>query len=159
MGESAFRPSESLRKARAKLLIELRRDPLLEPANVPAARLASLCGVPERTLRDWMRDHDRCAYLLAKYAVEEKAIYLLDLTLDNLGDRLNNVTEMSDKDLIAAAKLLSEIVARHEDASAPETDFSKLPPEQLRAIIEKVLPLLPPLPTVGPAMEPAPERM
>lgn len=106
-----------------------------------------------------MRDHDRCAYLLAKYAVEEKAIYLLDLTLDNLGDRLNNVTEMSDKDLIAAAKLLSEIVARHEDASAPETDFSKLPPEQLRAIIEKVLPLLPPLPTVGPAMEPAPERM
>lgn len=140
---TGFAPSSAQRAAKSKLLIAMRHDPLLDPAQLPLRQLAAICGVGEQTIHDWYKRNEFRTFLLARYEMEERAVSLLGTALDHIGERLGG---MSDKDLIQAAKLLADVVQKQEDAAAPEPDLSKLPPEQLRALIERVLPLLPPIP-------------
>ena len=138
--ERTWQPGDRQRAAKAKLLIAMRHDPLLDPSQLTVEQLATYMGVSHVTANDWGKHPEFRKWLVAKHEVEEKAQYLLDNWLRKLEDRLPG---MGDKEFIAAGKLLNEIVARQaEQAAPPSADLGAKTPEQLVALLKQVAPAL-----------------
>jgi len=134
-------PSDGQRRAKSRLLIEMRHDPTLNPNQLSHEQLAPLLGVGATTLKEWHRESGEFrVWLMAKRETEERAQFLLDTTLDEIGRRLYR---MSDKDFLNAAKLLADIVSKQQDAAQPaEIDFSHMSREAIIALVQRLDPTL-----------------
>jgi hypothetical protein len=132
--ESSWTPSAEQRRAKAKLTVALRDDSLLTPANLSGPAAASIVGVS--AVESWWSDPRFRKWFLDNYESAAKAEFLFDEWLNEIGARMTN---MSDKDLLTAGKLLSELARKMPDKNMRErvldAGIGAMAPDRLRQFI------------------------
>jgi len=134
---SCYSPTDAQRWVKARLVAEMRDDPLLDPKALSVDRLSRILGEPK--LVDWMRDPEFRSWFLSNKHSAAKVEFLYDQWLDQVANRLST---MNDKDLINAGKLLAEIaykMPRATKAVAIDVGLSNKSDEELAMIIKSTV--------------------
>lgn len=133
--ESSWTPSAEQRRAKAKLTVALRDDPLLVPSNLSAPTAASIVGVG--AVESWWSDPRFRKWFLDNYESAAKAEFLFDEWLTEVGARMAN---MQTKDLLTAGKLLSELARKMPEKGSGrerilDAGIGSMAPDRLRQFI------------------------
>lgn len=108
--ESTWTPTRDQRRAKAKLTVALRDDPLLVSTSLTGPTAASITGVSG--VETWWLDRKFRSWFLDNYEAAAKAEFLFDQWLEEVAHRLSG---MADKDLLVAGKLLAELARKMPD--------------------------------------------
>lgn len=126
----SYEPSPAQRKCKAKLWTTLRDDPSIDGKSLTLAAAQQICD--SGSLDKWWKQPGFREWFLNKDEWRETVELSLSLWADSISSRLLAGT-LSDKDLIAAGKLLAEIGGRMPRAGDAKKDVSAhLTPAQLR---------------------------
>lgn len=127
-----YEPTPGMRRVKAQFWVQMREDPSVDPQQLSPADIQRRVDAP--SLDRWWRDPLFRSWFLNKQEWVAGAEMAFELWLDQLTGRLMSGL-MSDKDLVAAGKLLSEVadkLPRTPSAASKQDPVGQLTPAQAK---------------------------